>query len=711
MSARDDIRKKLDANNSKKLDAENTPVLKKTIPPSHSALIGATQGATFNFGDEIYGGLASAVSQFPGGESLVNRMRGLRPDYRPVELTDSARERVREIPRPDGAPVYDPKDFYSYEVQRDLNREENQRYQDANPLSYLGGAVVGSVPASFIPGIGIKKVGGVLTTMQKARRAAQAAIPLAVVGGAGASEADTVEGVVSDALADAATSAVLGGGLSAGGSYAGKVASNVFERVAPVVREKQKILAENLAKYLPPNVIAKIEPPVDQNVTLNAARLRLAEILNLSVSPRTVYAQSNTNSTAADRVAARLRSLGEEATVADATGVPGLRELDVLTTISPQIQDDVDRLVRNRVSSRGQRLITAANESLGTNNQAYTATLNGLEEIQREAQKPFRDILKNVVVRVDDDLMNILKREPDAFEVAETLARREGRLQIGLRNLKAGDEIPFDALDTVKRALWLIAEGEKKEGQATAMSRAVNSIRVLLTNKLDDISPKDDGGSIYEQARNAYGGPAQLRSAVIAGRNAMKSDDIALAELTDGMSRGEEEAFRIGALQSLKDKLGKVSGQTELLNMWKELTTSGKLREIFGSGYRKFSADVAKEIRLKRLDQTGQGSQTAARIRGAENTVSALADALPAVSTAVSGNPVPAIGAITNFLNRMGTPQETRNQLANLLMLRGNSAQNELKAVDQFINQLNARANVVARQTGNFSAQSQTQGD
>jgi hypothetical protein len=286
------------------------------------------------------------------------------------------------------------------------------------------------------------------------------------------------------------------------------------------------------------------------------------------------------------------------------------------------------------------------------------------------------------------------------------LARREGNTPINFANLKAGDDIPFDALDTVKKALWTIAEKEKVNFAPTAESRAVNGIRVDLTNKMDRLSPKDASGSIYKQARDAFAGPAELRSAVEAGRTAMKVDSLKIAELTKGMTDSELEAFRVGSLQSLRDKVGTEAGQTSLLKMWKEPATSDKLREIFGNNFRKFSAEVAKEGQLKALEATGRGSQTTGRLYAAGDLDNqALLDAAEAAKSGLAGNLVEAVKSVGKVGSRIAMPETTRNELARLLMSRGTEAQRNLQNVDQLIKALNASAATRSALTGGVSGQ------
>jgi hypothetical protein len=188
----------------------------------------------------------------------------------------------------------------------------------------------------------------------------------------------------------------------------------------------------------------------------------------------------------------------------------------------------------------------------------------------------------------------------------------------------------------------------------------------------------------------------------------MKQDDIALSDLMGNMSASELEAFRIGALQSLKEKVGTEAGQTSLLKMWKEPATSNRLKEIFGDNYQKFAQDVAKEARLKPLEQVGRGSGTFSRMAGAEDlgVMPTTMAAGKAVANVAAGSPMAAAGEAVNVKNRIGQvinqmPETTRNELAKMLLLRGPTGQLEVENTKALIRALNQRSTQM--QTGGGS--------
>lgn len=154
------------------------------ISQLESALRGAGQGATMNWGDEIGGFLKSALN--------------------PDRLSNS------------------------YQLERDQIRAANKAAQEANPKSYLAGELGGSVATAFVPGLNAAKGASVLGMAGKA--ALQGAI-----GGLGASESDNVAGLARDTAVGGAVGGILGGSLGwVGKNFVGKAAERAK---APIVKE------------------------------------------------------------------------------------------------------------------------------------------------------------------------------------------------------------------------------------------------------------------------------------------------------------------------------------------------------------------------------------------------------------------------------------------------------------------------------------------
>jgi hypothetical protein len=261
-------------------------------------------------------------------------------------------------------------------------------------------------------------------------------------------------------------------------------------------------------------------------------------------------------------------------------------------------------------------------------------------------------------------------------------------------------------LDHVKQGLdQLIGkQWNAAEGKLTPLGASYQGLKNRLTTELDSATtdPKT-GASVYKAARDAYAGPSAIIDAAQQGRMALSKDGAAITGLTDGMSDSEQQAFRLGAFESLRNKLGKESGQTEILKMWKEPATREKLQAVFGdeNTFRQFSADVAKEARLKGLESVGRGSQTAARQFGAGDLdMGALSDVGGAVASAKAGNALSALGSAQSAWNRVATPQPVRDQMGQILLSKGAEGQQNINALMDVARRLNQRNSNVARGAG-----------
>jgi hypothetical protein len=555
----------------------------------------------------------------------------------------------------------------AYANTRDYIKGVNEQFRETNPKTAFASEIVGGLPLLLTPfGMTSKaaQTAEALSAAQKMAMAAKMAGTQGTISAVGASDINPAINPLKfgeDVAKKAAIATAAGGVLSGTGQGIYNVGSNVAQRYIP---ESAK----------------------------EAARIKLAQALQRGSSEEGANAVLN-------RVT-REMGLNPNTSISQAGGPSTLAQLDVLASMPGQAKTLVERRIREQQTFRPERLINAADEALGTQGKGFTATLEALDATKKATSAPLYKQLENVSVKVDPDLQSLIQASTSAHGKAELLTQLNRQLPIDISKLKAGDDVPLKVLDVVKQSLYDMGESARGEfGKATNTSRAYDDLRVALTKKLEALSPRNENGSIYHQALDAYAGPSQLSNAVVKGRTAMKQDNIALSDLMSNMSGSELEAFRIGALQSLKDKVGTEAGQTSLLKMWKEPTTSNRLKEIFGDNYQKFAQDVAKEARLKPLEQVGRGSGTFSRMSGAEDlgVMPTTIVAGKAVANAATGNPLAAMGEATNVKNRIGQvinqmPETTRNELAKMLLMRGPTGQLELENTAALIRALNLKS-------------------
>jgi hypothetical protein len=564
----------------------------------------------------------------------------------------------------------------NYIATRDMYRGANDAAREQNPILMGVTGAMASAPLIVMSG-GSSAVPAATATTARAGmganmvRAGMTGLGYGGLSGAGESKADTFSGV----LKDTAKGAAISGGMGAAsvpiargmGSAAGNIASRLSSTSADDYAQQK--VAEALARD---------------------ARGRIAQ----GSAPAAIT-----------QAEARLRQLGPDAAVVDAGGQNTRGLLDVLATAPGRTKDATERFIRLRQAGRGGRIADDAANALGTQGKAYVGSIEAFDQARQAAAKPYYDQLQNVMVNVDDDLLGLIRRSGSYHGEAEKLAKVSGLDGADFANIQPGGAVPLKMLDTLKQTLYDAADAAKRSGNRK-MGAAIDDLRVSLIGKLDDVSPKDaqTGASVYKLARDAWSGPSSSITAAEAGRRAMKEDAISLAELTRGMSQSELEAFRIGATQAIREQAGTQGGQTKLLKMWMEPSTSGKLREIFGGNYKQFAAAIAKEGKKKGVETVGRGSQTASRLMGADDLdVSAVTDAVAAAGSAAKGNLPGLLSFAPNMLRRLQTPEPVRDRMGQILLTQGANGRSTLDALRQSAEQVAQERASRAAMAGAFS--------
>jgi hypothetical protein len=573
----------------------------------------------------------------------------------------------------------------AYTTGRDIVRGAAESYQKESPLMAAGGQLAASIPTmiaalpgkaaasaagAVMPAIeaaaprvaqALQKTGQYLTgapaagqIMGLGQRTAQAAATGAgygLFGGIGESTGQSAE----DILKDAATSTLIGGTLGAATqpamSVMGAVGRQGMARISPTSANQyaQQKVAEALIRDVP------------EQLAPNA--LTMAQ--------------------------ARLTKLGPEARLADVGGKATRNLLDVQATLPGTTAQATERAIRERQATRAGRLMTAADESLGTQGAQFMQKLEDFNAKRFAESRPYYAAIDKAALTIDESLADALNKSQAVQGSAELLFKTKTGQTIDLAKLKPGDPVPMNVLDTLKQSLYDTAQGLRKTG-SNAQANAYDDVRQQLVGVLEAQSPKVGGKSAYTQAMQTWAGPSQMMDAAEVGRKAMTGDVLDLSQAMKGFTQSETDAFRIGALQSLRQKTGTEAGQTSLLKMWKEPSTQERLRAVFDDDYRTFASAVAKEARLKGLESVGRGSQTAARLAGESDL--AVAPLGQAVTAAASGSPTGIMAAGANLARQTKTPEAVRNEIGNILLSRDQQQLMELSDLVKRLNQSRARA-------------------
>lgn len=616
-------------------------------PGAARGLISVLQGPTLGFSEEILGGIGGAYDALTKGGGYL-------PNYR------ANRDYLR------GAA--------EYEQQQNPYTTGITQAMATAPLSVLRlfGAAPQTARAMAVPNA---MAAPTVNMLSQGLTAAGTGAAYGAVGGAGASTADTLGDVGIDALKGGALSAVLGGGSVPVMRAVGATASNIGQRFSP-------------------------------NRATTAAQLEIAQALARDLEARGLVGNPV--------IAARrtLPTLGDPAVIADVGGASTRGLLDTMATLPGRTKEAASQFIRQRENvGAAPRMIAASEESMGVQGQRLAPTLEALTVKQATDAAPIYKQLKNVSFRADDELVKLLARAPGAHKAAEDSARLRGEPHIDLSLIKAGDDIPWWALDRMKKTLWEMGDSAKESvtKAPTPRSRDFDTARLALTDKLDRLSPKDAAGnSIYKKARNAFADPAELKDALTIGEKAMSQTEARISNQIKNFSQAEIDAFRIGAFESLRQELGtSLGGRTKIINAYKNPVIAEKLQTIFGSesAYKQFAAKMANEERFRLLNATDKGSQTASRLAAADDLgMGAFKDVAGVAAGVASGSPVGIGQGMVNLYNRTRMPETTRNELGRILLTGGQEGQNNLRAMMQAGDRIARQRQEAARRAGLFAA-------
>lgn len=636
-------------------------------PSAVAGIVSAMQGPTLGFYDEMVGATGAAV------------------------------EAVRSVtPWPTGRSVGE-----AYRHHRDGARASADAYVKENPVLGHVERAVASIPAALVAPAGqMAKTGGSMLT-----QAAKVGAGYGAVAGAGDSRATDAQGMASDIVTGAAGGAVLGPVIAGGIGAAGAAAKGIAGQVAKAAEGTR--FADVVAKV-------GITPQAGQAAQHTAAR-KVAQAIERDAGGRGALTNP------LDVIAARRGKLGPEATIADAGGQNTRQLLDTVATLPGKTKDAAERLIHVRQAGRAGRLIDAAESGLGTNGARLPQTLEALDAARKQAAGPLYDRVRQTTLPVDPVLDSILERSANAFGVAKRLAEVNGQKFTldeaapglnTLMNTRQQKAVPLSQLDTLKRSLYDIEQSHinPETGRLSELGNAYKDLRRELVAKIDSMTTDQGGASFYKAARDAYAGPTELRAAANLGSQAMAKDAWRIGQMTDGMSASELEAFKIGAFESLRKKLGTEGGQTQILKMWKEPATSEKLRELFGDqkSFRQFAADVAREARLKRLESVGRGSQTASRAASlGDLDTAAINEAGNAARSAVTGNVTGLVNSAAQAWNKASTPEPVRDEIGRLLTAKGEQGARNLNEIRGIVEQILEERAKRAAQAGVLSGSQQ----
>lgn len=359
-------------------------------------------------------------------------------------------------------------------------------------------------------------------------------------------------------------------------------------------------------------------------------------------------------------VSKAMNELPDEAVLADATGENALGLLKTIVQQPGKSPRAAKDLIEARQASRGGRLADSAGAILSPTGARLPDTLASLRDQQLKVAGPLYKKIENAVVPATPEISDLLSRAQIAFGEAKKIAGIEGRKFEVPEAIQYGGDIPLSQIDTIKRALFDLEEATRSPTNArlNETGHAINALRRDLVAAVDKKIPE------WRDARDAFAGPAEIAKAAELGAKSMNSDAWKIKDITEGMNPSQIEAYKIGAFEELRKKLGTQAGQTNILNMWRESTTRERVTEIFG-GFKEFNAfakSVNAERQMRELEKVRGGSDTFQKLMQAQDTGERTATDIATGGLAAAARKIPSLWSA------MKTPEAVRDEIGRILM-------------------------------------------
>jgi len=559
-----------------------------------------------------------------------------------------------------------------YTQARDIYRSGVESYKEEQPI---GGAVAQGVAS--LP-LGMLNLGrSIAPNVGPVLRSVGSGLGFGAVAGAG--EAQELEDIPQEAATSGVTSAVLGGAT---------------EGVMKAVRPVKQVIGAQAARIIPESVRGMVG-----GSSVDIARRRVAQAMLR-------------DGATTDQVAARMSKLGDDAILAESAGYNTRDLLDTMATLPGRTKNYTEQFIRTRQAQLGKRIAGEAQTQLSPSGARLADSVDTLLKQRSVESTPFYDQLKTLTVTLDDDLKQILdaSKKLGAFSRAEKISTA---LQepFTLKDVNKATDASMPDLDKVKRGLDDLINSKSslnERGDFNEFGRAVIELKKNLVKRLDDMTvDSETGKSVYANARNAYAGPSALISAAELGRTVLNKPAATIRTLVKDMSDSELESFRVGAYEGLRDLAGTQSGQTRLLNMWKEPATQERLKEIFPSerSYREFASTIAAEARKKEIQSVGRGTQTAGREARMEDVgLETLRDTTNLAAAAKTMDINSLLNMLSSNMKRTSVPEPVRDEIGRILMSRATSA-DEVRILRNVIEKMKREQQAQATTSGLIGSQ------
>lgn len=287
----------------------------------------------------------------------------------------------------------------------------------------------------------------------------------------------------------------------------------------------------------------------------------------------------------------------------------------------------VEDFMGSRDAAAGTRLADATNRMAADGPGTFLAGRQLHEQAQAVAAPLYRASEMAPALNpdhlADGGALRTLMARPSmqqASQRALSIAREEGRdpTALGLAFDMAGspkfEKVPsWRTLDYVKRGLDDVLETYRDK--TTGVLRLDERGRAIDQTRRDYLGLLDRENPTYAEARAAYSGPQQSRSALQRGSQIFNRNPDEIAAEIASLSPGDQQFYRLGAANALKTNLAKVSsGGDEARALIGNDYRQQQLRAVFPQAQGLIDEAQIEKLMFGTKQKLLGGSQTAGRV-------------------------------------------------------------------------------------------------
>ena len=224
----------------------------------------------------------------------------------------------------------------------------------------------------------------------------------------------------------------------------------------------------------------------------------------------------------------------------------------------------------------------------------------------------------------------------NAYKKLEESADVKGEILPTLEQLKTAPALSTETLHKMKIGLDRIIEAETDAttGKITSYGKDVMTLKREFNNKLKELNPA------YGKANQEFADEAKIQEAFKIGNNYQKLSESELRSKVAKLNVDEKEAFRVGMVSNIKNKLETFTGLDFQKQAFKSSRQKEALKEVFNSPneYADFMSQLDKQAKILSTNRKVLGGSESIERGIATEDASSFADTL----NAVRGNYIPA---------------------------------------------------------------------